>query len=271
MPIVTTSSRRRPRKRPTLSIAATAFVVAAAVAYFLLRPSAPVAHIPPPPGEVPASSGPHNAPAAPSTSPPSPPSAEMPDAPSLLQPLNLSTNAAGEVAVPAPTNSPGRPPKRFGKPKGAPRVNMVEQVLYMALSDDDTGGGMPPLPIDDNASLTNAFLASLTNSIVIYDTDDERTVALKERVADVKNQLRQIYEQGGSIYDALMEYQNYVNEGAKIRREVILNYRRLQSEASPEEAEAYRVEANKALEKEGIKIIGPASAGGGQRNGRTEP
>lgn len=148
---------------------------------------------------------------------------------------------------------------------------MVEQVLYMALSDDDTGGGMPPLPIDDNASLTNAFLASLTNSIVIYDTDDERTVALKERVADVKNQLRQIYEQGGSIYDALMEYQNYVNEGARIRRDVIRNYRRLQAEASPEEAETYRVEANKALEKEGITIIGPASASGGKRNGRTEP
>ena len=132
---------------------------------------------------------------------------------------------------------------------------MVEQVLFMALSNDDASGGMPPLPIDDNASLTNAFLAAMTNSIVIYDSDDEQTVALKERVADVKSQLRQIYEQGGSIYDALMEYQHYVNEGAEIRRGVIREYMRLVKEASEEEAEAYLEEVNKDLVSEGITIV----------------
>ena len=257
MPIVTTSSHRRPRKRPVLPIITAALVVASVLAYFLLRPSTPVAPVPPS-GEGPASSGPHNAPAAPSMlSTPSTPSTKEQGTSSTIQPL-ISTDATVEAAVPAPTNSPGRPPKRFGKPKGAPRVNTVEQVLFMALSSED-GGGMPPFPIDDNASLTNAFLAAMTNSIVIYDTDDERTVALKERVADAKNQLKKIYEEGGSIYDALMEYQHYVNEGAQIRSEVIRHYMRLRKEASPEEAEAYRLEANKELEREGIAIIGPMS------------
>lgn len=132
---------------------------------------------------------------------------------------------------------------------------MVEQVLFMMLSNDDTDGGMPPLPIDDNASLTNAFLAAMTNSIVVYDTDDEAAVALKERVAEAKNQLKAIYEAGGSIYNALMEYQHYVNEGASIRSGVIREYMRLKAEATPEEAEEYLKAANIELKEEGITIV----------------
>ncbi len=262
MPIVTTSSKRRSRRHSPLSpihyaLAVVALLAIAVAIYFLGKnPSPSVPQVPDPPVPTEPSPVPATNPEAeaPSDAPEEPDTATAPD-PSTLQPFNPSTNS---VPVSSPTNSPGRPPKRFGKPKGAPRVNTVEQVLFMALSSED-GGGMPPLPIDDNASLTNAFLAAMTNSIVIYDTDDERTVALKERVADAKNQLKKIYEEGGSIYDALMEYQHYVNEGAQIRSEVIRHYMRLRKEASPEEAEAYRLEANKELEREGIAIIGPMS------------
>ena len=99
------------------------------------------------------------------------------------------------------------------------------------------------------------FMIAITNDIVIYEDDDEKTVAFKERVADAKNQIAKILEDGESITNAIAEYVNFINENKRIRDKVIAEYRRLKVEASQEEANAYLVEANKALEAEGIATV----------------
>ena len=137
----------------------------------------------------------------------------------------------------------------------APFSNPIETILGMALSADDDSA-IPPLPISgDDSTLNDQMRAALTNDIVIYDTDDASVVAFKERVADFKVQLKNVLDNGGDVAKALLEYQNYINEGAQVRNEVVLKHMQLQKEATEEEARNFLEVANQALESEGISPI----------------
>ena len=48
-----------------------------------------------------------------------------------------------------------------------------------------------------------------------------RTQEVKERVADAKRQLGEILKASGSVVAAIREYEAYINEGAKVRAEVL--------------------------------------------------
>ncbi len=123
------------------------------------------------------------------------------------------------------------------------------------LASASDAAGAPPLPDMGGIDLRKSLLIAITNDIVIYDTDDPDTVAKKERIADMKNQLKTIVDNGGNVEDAIREYHAWVNENQRIRSEVIGEYRRLLREASREEADAYIVAANKELEAEGIETV----------------
>ena len=152
-----------------------------------------------------------------------------------------TTPANEETEPPSPPQ-----PKHFN--------GVAEQLIALAMSADEEHG-MPPLPIPPEKQVSVSFLIAITNDIVIYEDDPPKLVELKERVADAKNQIKTILDNGGTVTDALKEYQNYVNEGNKIRNEVMAEYQRLRSEASEKEAEEYLAMANKELEAEGIKRI----------------
>ncbi len=131
----------------------------------------------------------------------------------------------------------------------------VEQILGMMVSAG-TNKRMPPLPpMRSEESMLKDFMVAVTNDIVIFEDDDEHTVKFKEQVADFKNQLLGIVEQGGSITNALKEYERWINESQAIRRDVTAEYKRLKAEASQEEADAYLAVANKELEAEGIPTV----------------
>lgn len=130
----------------------------------------------------------------------------------------------------------------------------VEQILAMLASASDSAGG-PPLPDMGGIDLNRSLLIAITNDIVVYEDDDPETVAMKERIADMKNQLKEVVDAGGSVEAAILEYHDWVNENQRIRAGVISEYRRLVREASREEADAYIVEANKELEAEGIETV----------------
>ena len=154
-----------------------------------------------------------------------------------------STKTGGEVepALPPP------PPSGFS--------HGIESLIGMAFSADDDSA-IPPLPIqEDDASLNDQLRAALTNDIVVYDSDNPSTVAFKERVADVKLQLKEVLDSGGNVAKALLDYQREVNEGAEIRNEVVLKHQELKANASEDEARQFLDAANEALEAEGISPI----------------
>ena len=130
----------------------------------------------------------------------------------------------------------------------------VEQILGMMVSAGSMNG-MPPIPMGSEEAMLKDFMVAVTNDIIIFEDDDEYTVKFKEQVADFKNQLIGIVEQGGSITNALKEYERWINESQTIRREVTAEYKRLKVEASQEEADAYLAVANKELEAEGIPTV----------------
>ena len=126
----------------------------------------------------------------------------------------------------------------------------------MIISTDTTG--VPPLPVSPEAeeALRRDLLAAITNDIVIFDDEDARTQEVKERVADAKRQLADILQQGGSVVAAIREYEAYVNEGVKVRSEVLEKIVPVvDSITNDAEAVEYVESVNEALKKEDIPPI----------------
>ncbi len=147
------------------------------------------------------------------------------------------------------------PPRKTQRPTGF-SGGPAEQLVAM-MADASDRSGMPPMPVQSEEAVLRDLMVALTNDIVVYEDDTPETVAFKERVADFKNQLAKIVQDGGSITNAMKEYENWVNENKALRDAVIREYRRLMKEASQEEADAYLAEANKELEAEGIETVNP--------------
>lgn len=252
MPIVTTSSNRRTKRNSALPVAIAVLVLIAAVAVYLgtrpdrmqLRPAvtdttAKTVSVPHPTRTRPVESPDAAAPSDKQEQ-------QLPDAP--------AEQPASTIAEKPATNSPVIESLANRETEKPHYGKEVEQILAMLASATDSAGA-PPLPYMGNIDLNKSLLVAITNDIVIYDTDDEQTVAAKERIADMKNQLKEVVDAGGSVEEAIREYHDWINENRRIRAEVISEYRRLVREASQEEANAYIVEANKELEAEGIETV----------------
>ena len=130
----------------------------------------------------------------------------------------------------------------------------TEQLLAMAMSAPP-GAMIPPLPIAGN--LDEDFINSLTNTIVIYDDDDERTVQLKENVAAAKNQMLELLKQGRSVSDVLKEYQETNNERAAIRSEAQRELNALHRSGKTQEAKEYMEKVNETFKDMDIDPISP--------------
>jgi len=115
------------------------------------------------------------------------------------------------------------------------------------------GAPVPPLPIVGN--LDSDFVNSLTNTIVIYDDDDERTANIKENVAIAKNQLLELVKQGRSVSEVLQEYQNKANEQADLRSEAQKELSELYQSGKTEEAKTFMEKVNKEFTESGITPI----------------
>ncbi|MBP5543695.1 MAG: hypothetical protein ILM98_06440 [Kiritimatiellae bacterium] len=127
----------------------------------------------------------------------------------------------------------------------------VESLLCMMLSASENGG-LPPLPMGTEEELRRGLEFALTNAVEIFEDDSPETVEFKRGVEDFKRQLADVVESGGSIREALSEYQEWIAEGEARRREISAEYARLKDEMGEEEANAYLDAENEALLEEGI-------------------
>ena len=132
----------------------------------------------------------------------------------------------------------------------------MEQLLGM-MAGASNGHDLPPMPMGSEKSMLRDLMIAATNDIVVFDDDDDATVAFKERVAEFKNQLADIVENGGSVTNALAEFANWHAECQALRREISAEYKRLLEEAPREEADQYLSDANAQLRQEGIAEITP--------------
>ena len=257
--IVTSSGSRRRRLAPKAALGAALFAALAAVAWALLRHPAEQGVAAEAPGPR---AAPSTAAAAPARSPVRRPAGEQIPrmTPNGRRRVPALRPLAEAVQAAAAGEADGTNDEQRAEVYTTPVVDTsdfpmaTEQLLTMILSCGDTMAP-PPLPITDDGTLERHLAMSLTNAIVIYDTDDERTVALKENVAQAKLQLKEVMDSGGSVAEALREYLAYVGENHQLRERVVAEYSRLKREVSPEAAEEYLAAANAELEAEGITPV----------------
>ena len=212
MPIVTTSSRQRPRRSAALPIVVLGVLAIGVVAYLLLR-------------EGPASSGPSIG-AAPSPQP----------SPAAATDGSGREDTRGETDSAAATGPVRSPmiirPGQKGEPKEFPLTrtgtviravaggtginpstnvisrgkavfhNRTEQFIYKyANSAKRPTMLMPSFGADSEEEIRRI----LETDIVVYDDDDEETVAVKENVAALKQDLLKAIEEGYGAAEILSE------------------------------------------------------------------
>ena len=170
---------------------------------------------------------------------------------SIPQPHPASGVASGAPELPtipvAATNTPSippLPPQTFS--------NASDQVLAM-IASADASGDMPPLPI--SRDIEAEFLESLKHEIVILDTDDERTRALKQAVKETRQELKRLIDSGMTVAQVLAEHQKLAGENAKVRNEAMMDLKRLVESGDIEGAKAYKRKINIALQQMGISEL----------------
>ena len=88
---------------------------------------------------------------------------------------------------------------------------------------------------------------------------------MKERVADAKRQLADILKSGGSVVETIREYEAHVNEGARLRAEVLAKVApEVDAITNDAEAVEYVESVNEALKKENIPPLHLEEVGFGQ-------
>lgn len=166
-------------------------------------------------------------------------------APGAVRVEGTATNAlvAAPDLPPAGTDSvppPALPPPVFD--------NASDQVIAMAVQD--ATHGMAPIPMGKDSE--KEFLESLKKEIVILDTDDEQTRALKEAVKATREEIKRLVDSGMSFNQVMQEHQKLANENAKIRNEATLELRKILESGDIEGAQKYKRKMNLAFEQMGI-------------------
>lgn len=169
--------------------------------------------------------------------------AERPAATAAIPEKRPYPAPAPQPAAPAPEPVPQNP-SQF--------KTSTEQLLGLAMSIPP-GNPIPPLPIVQG--LDKDFVNSLTNEIVIFSDDDERTANVKENVAVAKNQMLELVKEGRSVAEVLKEYENTVNERAAARSEAQAELSNLYRSGRTQEAKEYMEKVNKAFTEMGIDPV----------------
>ena len=252
MPIVTTSSHKRRDFPRAIPIAAAALIIAALVTYFLLRPASPVASVPPPSEEGPASSGPRDG-ATPSPKPaPRQPLTEAQSTgsrPPTLEPLDPST---------LPSEATGQPPTAMKGPVAVspvvPKPKVFDNPVENELEELSRAGGFG-LRIPRVDMSYEETLEYLRKPVEIYEDDDPATIAAKERTAAMKTEALAYVEKGGTLNQFMRDYQAQARENEGTLDEVRSEMKRILEAEGREAAQAYLDEVNPQLKDAGLPEV----------------
>lgn len=132
----------------------------------------------------------------------------------------------------------------------APFKTISEQLIAML---GQPGQEMPPLPLMEGDHLIDDFKKALTNMIVILESDEAETVAMKESVAWTKEFIRQAEAEKWTPGDYLRELEKKRKEEAAVRKEANIIMEEVENTAqTQQEIDAAKKELNKELTTRGI-------------------
>lgn len=127
-----------------------------------------------------------------------------------------------------------------------------DQLIAMALSAEP-GVAVPPLPIGPDVE--RSFLDSLSEPIVVLDSDTPEVRELKARVLEARTQIEEIIRNGGSFREALEEHVRASGRMADRRAEVARMAQEVRAEGGEAEAKVFTERANAMLEADGVPPI----------------
>ena len=155
-------------------------------------------------------------------------------------------SVADVIAMSADTN-------QVGKLRPSPAFNMAaESVMSMLLKGSPA---MPGPPIPRISNIEKRFMDSLTNNIILYDTDSEDMAKQKEQVALLKLEFAEYMKQGYTASNIVTAIQEQRAENAKLRRDLRSQMMELYNAGQIEAAEKYRDESNAYLAEKGLPVI----------------
>lgn len=138
-----------------------------------------------------------------------------------------------------------------------------DQLIAMALSAEP-GVEIPPLPIGPDVE--RSFRDSLSEPIMVLDSDTLEIRELKSRVAEARAQIEEIIRNGGSFREALDEHVRASGHMADRRAEVARMAQEVRAEGGEAEAKVFTERANAMLEADGVPPI-PVLGKGRPRRG----
>ena len=138
-----------------------------------------------------------------------------------------------------------RPPEPIFK-------NASDQVIALAISTPP-GESMPPLP--DLTGIERDFKESLHTPIIIEASDSQEVKELKRRVMEVREEMAELVQNGGSFAEALLEHQDEMNRLADSRAMAVQEMQQIYAEDGLSAAQAFARRVNEKFKREGIPEI----------------
>lgn len=127
-----------------------------------------------------------------------------------------------------------------------------DQLIAMALSAEP-GVAVPPLPIEPD--MERSFQDSLSEPIMVLDSDTPEVRELKARVLEARTQIEEIIRNGGSFREALEEHVRASGRMADRRAEVARMAQEVRAEGGEAEAKVFTERANAMLEADGVPPV----------------
>lgn len=140
--------------------------------------------------------------------------------------------------------------------QSAPRPifdNASDQIIAMAASGAESGSVMPPMPMMNNAD--EEFIKSLEREIVINDDDSDAVKSLKKNVMAIREEIRQLINEGHSFAEVIREHRDIVNHGVEMRREAIRTIKEFVDGSDREAAKECLEKVNEVLAGMGIQGV----------------
>lgn len=147
--------------------------------------------------------------------------------------------------VPAPDSLPKPPEKKVVFD------NACDQLLAMATSGGN--GNMPPLPVA--RGMEKDFLKALEKEIVINDDDSDQVKDLKRRVIEARMAMKELLAEGKTVNEILETHREQVNFSADVRRDAMMEARKILDSGDIEGAKQYVTMMNVALQQIGVQEI----------------
>ncbi len=176
---------------------------------------------------------------------------------SELRTPNSELENSSELRAPSSDLEEAPPPPKkkeplVVKPPQVPKIfdNEVEDWLESMSKEGFSSIVTPRVDLSDEE-----IMAILKTDIIIYEDDDEETVAAKERTAQVKQEAIKYIEEGGTFNQFLRAYADAVREEQETRKDVQEEMKRILFSEGEEAAQAYLDEANPKLEEMNIKPV----------------